>query len=184
MNVFDFDKTIFKYDSSVMFYKYCLKRHPQILKYLPIQMVGGVRLFLKLRPKTECKELFYRYFRGIDDIDSYLEDFWDKNICYIQKWYKDMQRQDDVIISASPEFLLAPACRRLGIKYMMATRVDRHTGIHDGINCHGEEKVRRFYEAFPQGKVDKFYSDSRSDTPLANIAREAYLVDGETLTPW
>ena len=66
----------------------------------------------------------------------------------------------------------------------MASRVDRQTGFYDGINCHGKEKVRRFYEVFPDGKIDEFYSDSYSDSPLAEIADKAFMVNGEKVTKW
>ena len=44
--------------------------------------------------------------------------------------------------------------------------------------------VKRFREAFPDGQIDAFYSDSFSDAPLARIARQAWLVKKETLSPW
>ena len=94
-----------------------------------------------------------------------------------------MKQSTDVIISASPEFLLNPICNQLGVS-MLATRVDNKTGLFNGENCHGEEKVRRFYEAYPNGEVDEFYSDLYCDTPLARIAQKAYIVKGEKLTPW
>ena len=94
------------------------------------------------------------------------------------------KKSDDVIISASPEFLLEPIIKKLDISTLIASRVDKHTGLYDGINCHGKEKVRRFYEVFPDGKIDEFYSDSYSDTPLAEIADKAYIVKGEELSEW
>ena len=66
----------------------------------------------------------------------------------------------------------------------MASRVDIRTGVYDGLNCHGEEKVRRFREAFPDGVIDSFYSDSYSDDPLTKLASEAWLVKGDELKPW
>ncbi|MBF1089242.1 MAG: haloacid dehalogenase-like hydrolase, partial [Solobacterium sp.] len=33
-------------------------------------------------------------------------------------------------------------------------------------------------------KIENFYSDSYSDTPLARIAENAYLVKGDNLLPW
>ena len=113
-----------------------------------------------------------------------LPDFWDTHIGNIKDFYKKQQKKDDVIISASPEFLLAPICQRLGIQYLMASRVDPKTGVYDGINCHGKEKVRRFYEVFPNGVIDEFYSDSHSDDPLAEIAKRAFIVKKEVLTDW
>ena len=66
----------------------------------------------------------------------------------------------------------------------MASKVDKKTGKYEGINCHGKEKVRRFYEMFPNGKIDDFYSDSYSDSPLAEISKKAFLVKGDELKDW
>ena len=58
------------------------------------------------------------------------------------------------------------------------------TGKTDGKNCHGAEKVRRLHEAYPDVQIAEFYSDSRSDSPLAELAERAYLVHGQERTPW
>ncbi len=68
---------------------------------------------------------------------------------------------------------MKPICERLGIKNLMASKVDKHTGLYDGENCWGEEKVKRLYEKFPNAKCEEFYSDSLSDTPLAELADKA-----------
>ena len=168
MNVYDFDKTIYGGDSTADFYLFSLKRHKKILL---------------LAPSLDFKQVMYRFLRNCD-IDRDVKDFWAKNRAKIKQYYLKQQKYDDVIISASPEFLLEPICEILGIHYLMASRVDKYTGIYDGINCHGKEKVRRFYEMFPNGKIEEFYSDSYSDTPLAEIAEKAYIVTGEELTDW
>ena len=99
----------------------------------------------------------------------------------IKPFYKNQQQKDDVIISASPEFLLAPICKTLKINYLMASVVDEHTGKYSGINCHGKEKVRRYREMFGDTKIHEFYSDSYSDTPLAKISEKAFIVKGNRL---
>ena len=86
-------------------------------------------------------------------------------------------------IIAAKEYL-EPIINELGIKYLMASNVDKYTGKYDGINCHGKEKVRRFYEVWPDGVIDDFYSDSLSDSPLAEISKKAYMVKGHDLFPW
>ena len=59
------------------------------------------------------------------------------------------------------------------------------TGKIAGENCYGEEKVCRFYGAgYEKGSIDEFYSDSLSDSPLAEIAKTAYIVQGEKLILW
>ena len=184
MNVYDFDKTIYGGDSTADFYLFSLKRHKKILLLAPSLFGAFLKFYLfKKGSKTDFKQVMYRFLRNCD-IDRDVKDFWAKNRAKIKQYYLKQQKYDDVIISASPEFLLEPICEILGIHYLMASRVDKYTGIYDGINCHGKEKVRRFYEMFPNGKIEEFYSDSYSDTPLAEIAEKAYIVTGEELTDW
>lgn len=185
MNVYDFDKTIYKDDSTVDFYFFSLKRHPSIALLLPSLLYAALLWSLGKINKTAFKERFYKFLTKIDDIDSELELFWDLHERKIKDFYKKTQKADDVIISASPEFLLKPICARLGIQYLFASRVDKKTGRYDGVNCWGEEKVNRFYSAFGKDAViDEFYSDSLSDTPLSDISKKSYIVTGENRVPW
>lgn len=183
MNVYDFDNTIYRGDSTADFVKWCIKNNPAIsLKLLN----GGVCFLgyrLKMCSKTHFKEKMYSFLSSVPEIDKQVEKFWDEHISNVKKWYIEHQRNDDVIISASPEFLLKPACERLGIKHLMASRVDKKTGFYLGVNCYGAEKVRRFYENF-NCKIDEFYSDSLSDSPLAEIAEKAYFVCDNLIIPW
>lgn len=182
MNVYDFDETIYDGDSTVDFYKYCLRRRPYIIFRFPLWT--ALRFVLDSRKKLQFKERFYRFLRAFDDIDSEVLRFWDRHEKNIKRWYLENHRPDDVVISASPEFLLRPVCKRLKIPVLMASVVDKKTGLYSGENCWGKEKVRRFYERFEDGKIDSFYSDSYSDAPLAEIAEKAFIVSGEKITPW
>jgi len=184
MNVYDFDKTIYRRDSTADFYLFCLKQKPSLCRFWPVQLFHAALFGLHLMEKTRFKESFYRFMAALPEIEAMVEVFWDMHEKDILPWYLAQHRADDVIISASPEFLLRPICRRLGIGCLMASRVDPATGRYTGVNCHGKEKVRRFREKFPKGRIDRFYSDSLSDSPLARLAREAYLVKGETMKPW
>jgi phosphoserine phosphatase len=134
--------------------------------------------------KTELKQRFFLFVRDIADIDAHLKCFWDAHIGNINEWYKKTRRCDDVIISASPDFLLRPACDRLGIKTLIASPVDKYTGSYSGLNCDGDEKAKRFKQQFPNGKPDSFYSDSDSDLPMARLARVAYKVKGSEIYKW
>lgn len=184
MNIYDFDETIYDSDSTKDFYFYCLKRYPAILLTVPYMAWGFFLYVIGAVEKTRAKEIMYRFLHHIPDIDAELERFWDINERKIKPWYRERQREDDIIISASPEFLLSPICNRLGIKYLMASRVDKKTGKYTGENCWGEEKVKRLYEVFPDSKCEEFYSDSLSDTPLAKIADKAMIIRGEKLIQW
>ena len=184
MNIYDFDETIYDSDSTKDFYFYCLKKYPKILLSVPMMAWTFFLYILGVKTKTQFKEKMYRFLTYVPDIDSILNDFWNVHEHKVKSWYKNRQREDDIIISASPEFLLEPICERLGIKNLMASKVDRHTGLYDGENCWGEEKVKRLYEKFPDAKCEEFYSDSLSDTPLAELADKAMIIRGNELIEW
>ncbi|MDD6197241.1 MAG: hypothetical protein PUB12_10215 [[Clostridium] aminophilum] len=63
----------------------------------------------------------------IDDFDEQIEKFWDKHISRVSAWYLAQKRPDDMIISASPNCIIKPAARRLGVNFM-ATEYDRDVG--------------------------------------------------------
>lgn len=184
MNVYDFDKTIYDGDSTADFYIFSLKRHKKMLLLAPSLLGAFIKFYVfKIGTKTLFKEKMYKFLRYCD-IDNDIKDFWNTHISKIKPFYLKQQKSDDIIISASPEFLLAPACKTLGIKYLMASVVDKKTGKYNGINCHGAEKVRRYKERFKDNQIDEFYSDSYSDTPLAKISKKAYIVKGNQLYKW
>ena len=185
MNVYDFDKTIYDGDSTVDFYFYCLKKYPVIYKKIPEVLWHGVLFKLGIVKKREFKSRFFKFATLLPDLNGAVADFWSINKNKIKKFYMKNQREDDVIISASPTFILDEICSILNIKYLYATNVDLHTGKIIGENCYGEEKVKRFYEAgFNEGSIDEFYSDSLSDSPLADISKKAFIVIKEQLVPW
>ncbi len=58
----------------------------------------------------------YRFLTYVPDIDSALNDFWNINEHKVKSWYKDRQKDDDIIISASPEFFIETDMRKIGYK--------------------------------------------------------------------
>lgn len=184
MYVYDFDKTIYHGDSTMDFVAWCLKKKPSLALHLLPGTVSFGAYLVKQCDKTRFKEKFYAFLRHIPSVDAWVEEFWQEHSDRIKDWYLAQQQADDVIISASPEFLLRPICKQLAIKHLIASRVDIHTGMYLGQNCYGEEKVRRFRKVFGDAEIDAFYSDSLSDAPMANIANSAYLVDDDILIPW
>lgn len=183
MNVYDFDKTIYYNDSTSDFYLFCLKRHPSVAKHFPQTMWAFIKYILKINTKTQFKEVMYTFLLEVD-IDKDLKDFWTANKSKIKPWYLKQKKEDDIIISASPEFLLEPICKELGINHMMASKVNPKTGKYTGINCHGKEKVVRFKDKFGNAQIDEFYSDAYCDTPLAELAVKSFMVKGDKISPW
>ena len=184
MNVYDFDKTLYPRDSTLEFYLVSLLHHPSFLLDLPRAAVAFFRYRRGRITLRELREASLASFGRIKRLEEEVERFWQRRKGRLYAYYKEIRRPDDVVISASPEFLLEPICNRLGIGTLMASKTDKHTGLFDGKNCHGEEKVVRFRALFPNEEVDEFYSDLYCDTPMARLAKRAYIVKGEKLTPW
>ncbi len=182
MNLYDFDHTIYKGDATVDFYLFCVRKHPAVLCNLPVQIVAVVLCKLKLMSRTTCKSIFLRFLRNMSDTEQVVEAFWDGYESKMKQWYLDQKHADDVIVSASPEFLLGPITQRLGLQYLIATHADIKTGKITGENNRGEEKVRRFLQNHPGARVEEAYSDSKSDLPILRLAEKAYIVKGNSRT--
>ena len=184
MNVYDFDGTIYNGETSRDFFFFCLKRYPKVKRYIPKILFYGLGYVLRIVDKTKFKNKFYTFLHAVRNVDYAVERFWKRQEVKIHKWYLEKKQPTDVIISASPEFMLRPIAKKLGVERLMGTKVDKETGYLYSTNCHGEEKVRRFREMYPDASIEEFYSDMYSDTPLAKIADQAFLVKGEKLKPW
>ena len=184
MIVYDFDKTVFRRESSFLFYRYCVGKHPGLLKHLPRIAWFALRAKLGSCSLKRFKEEFHRYLASLTDTEELIRSFWDRYESDIPAWLPPLLPRGGLVISASPEGLIRPACAALGIRAVMGSPVDMRTGVYSGPNCHGEEKVRRFRAAYPDADIENFYSDSHSDDPLARLAQKAWLVKGDRLLPW
>ena len=183
INLYDFDKTIYDGDSTRDFFFYELKKHPLIFFTLFETGLFGLLYILHIVSKTTMKEHFYKFLRLIKNVDAEVLDFWRTHDNKIKKFYLEKDHSHDIIISASPEFLLLPISNKLKVLDMMASRVDKHTGKTTGLNCHDVEKVRRLNEKYTDYKVMEAYSDSvKSDRPILELAKKAYVVKGENIT--
>lgn len=181
INGYDFDGTIYDGDSSVDFYLFCLNKNKKVLLQLPIQFIGLILYIFRIIDKTKCKEKIFSFLKRINNVDDYINEFWNKNYKNIKPWYLKQKKDNDVIISASPEFLLKPLEKKLKVK-VIASKVDKKSGKFLEKNCHDHEKVNRFYKEVGKKKLNSFYSDSMSDKPMMDIAKEVYLVKKDKIT--
>ena len=175
MNVYDFDRTLFPGDSSMHFWAFCKSKYPKIWLHFP----GGIsKLFvynLKMCNWAQLMEKFFKFLKYVPNPYETIEEFWDEKKDKIYPWYDEMHKADDIIISASPHFLIDPIASRLGVR-CIATDMDINTYKINGVDCSGEEKLRRFLVEYPNEEIDCFYSDSYNDTPLAKYAKKAYMI--------
>lgn len=180
INGYDFDKTIYYDDSSVDFYFFCLKKNKKVLLQLPVQIWALFLYIIRIIDKTKFKEKVFSFLKRIDDVDNYVKEFWELNYKKIKNWYFAQKEDSDVIISASPEFLLKPLEKKLKVK-VIASKVDKKTGKFLDKNCHDYEKVKRYEKEIGKKKLKSFYSDSMSDKPMMDYAQEAYLIKKDNI---
>lgn len=184
MNVYDFDNTILKGDSSILFYFYSYKKHPFLMIWYLFKTIWwGILYIFKIMDFKTLKENMYSYVCEIDDLDEMLQEFWNKNVSRIKKFYLDNQKEDDVIISASFDFILIPICNKLNISNLICTKYNLKTGKIIGNNVKDFEKVKLFKKIFNNKKMFNAYSDSGSDLPMLEYADNGYVVRNEELIP-
>ena len=154
-------------------------------RYIPLALRIALRHVAGKPPIPELKQRYYRYLACVPDIGAAVKDFWAENEALIGPPAMHCNPQPgDVIISASAEFLLREICEERGL-VLLGSVIDPATGDETGLDCYGEEKVRRFRERFGDDAViDTWYSDSTSDAPMARIARSAFIVKPSGITPW
>lgn len=185
MNVFDFDDTIYDGESGLDMFFYFVRRDssllrsfPTVVKALTEYKKGNVTIEQALEKYAPFVE---EYLGKNPGLLSDTTDFWDKHMKKIKSFYAEIQQPDDVVITASPEDTMREICARLGIKKYIGTKIDSDTGKITRL-CMRENKVKAFFEEFPDGKIDTFYTDSaENDKPLIDISEKAYIVKGDKL---
>ena len=121
MNVYDFDKTLYPRDSTLEFYLVSLLRHPSFLLDLPRTALAFLRYRRGRITMKELREISLSSFRRVKNIEEESERFWRKRKHKIFAYYERIRREDDVIISASPELFLVPIAREAGFGRVIAS---------------------------------------------------------------
>lgn len=176
VNLYDFDHTIYRGDASLDFILFELKRQPLLAKYLPFQIVSALLFKAGKKTRKQFKESAFVFLKDIKNIDVEVTKFWELHSHKIEKWYQAKNKNTDIIISASPDFLLKPITDKLNVGALIATIMDKKTGKISGENCRGEEKVKRLNQHNKNLSVNECYSDSISDLPMLKLSRHPFIV--------
>lgn len=174
IRIYDFDKTIYPSDSMIDFYLFNLRRNPILVRFLPLQIWHVILFLVGAESRDQVKTNFFRYISAIDDVTIAAENFWKSRESKIRPWFKKGQ-PENVIVTASPEFLINPIAKKLGAR-LVATKMDIKTGKVIGKNCRGVEKVRRLKAEFSNTVIAEAYGDSKADLHLLKLARKSFLV--------
>ncbi len=186
MNAYDFDDTIYDGDSSIDFLKFYLRKDPSLIKMIPaVAKVWYDYKKTNLRFDDLIADMggyFEEYCRVHNpDATALSREFWDAHEHKIKPFYKQIQRPDDLIITASPYFQIEEICKRIGVTHFLATELDIETGKF-GRGCFREKKIDFFREAYPDGVIDDFYTDSLNDEFLFPYAKRVFMVKGHKIT--
>lgn len=188
VDIYDFDKTVVPFDSGSTFALFCFIRHPYLIFLLPYYLIDIILWLTHIISLDTFKRHIFCFVRFIN-LEKNVKKYWDRH----EKDFYDFARRENrertaVVISASPDFLLKEAQKRLGFEYLLCTRHDPKTGTLLYHNCRNEEKVRRFYELFGDDvpEVVTVYSDSISnDGPIFSLGQNCVHVhSGARLEPF
>ncbi|ACG78226.1 phosphoserine phosphatase [Phenylobacterium zucineum HLK1] len=184
---FDFDGTLTIKDSFTAFLKWragplrwwlgCLRLAPAALAYLFHRDRGrikaaAVRVFLRGVPhdrlESDARRFAADHARRLLRPDA---------VATWKRWRERGARI--VIVTASPDIVVAPFGRGLGAHLILGTQLsfdaqNRVLGAFSGPNCRGAEKVVRLHEVFgPDLRLAAAYGDTSGDTEMLAIADEA-----------
>ena len=184
MNIYDFDNTIYEGDSCKDIVFYGLKKHPKLTLNALFKANKLNKQYKKGQiPFERVKETMLSFMFKINDTDRFIKSFVDSHIKKIKPWYLSRMKDTDVIVSASYELWLVEFAKKIGIRYVIGTKVDSEGKII-GNNCKREEKVRRLKEIYPNAIINSCFSDSSADIPLFELSNVSYVVEGNKIIPY
>lgn len=185
---FDFDGTITTKDTLLEIIRY---QKGNVAFYLGFLLCSPFLVLYKLKiiSNQAAKEITLRLFFGKTSVNGFQqrcnafeEDILpallrSKALAEIKKL--KAANADVVIVSASAENWLRQWCAKNQLQ-LIATRLetknDRLTGRIEGINCHGQEKLRRITALYDLSQYDEIYcyGDTKGDKPMLSLATFAF----------
>lgn len=183
MNVYDFDNTIYDGESALDFFLCYMKEHPAWIRFLPKVLFAVLRY---KRGKITIEQMLTDYapyiqkiFCSYEDWEAFTVRFWDGHMNKIKSFYQNVRKEDDIILTASPEMTIKEAADRLGIRNIVCSKIDPKTGEITRL-CMRENKILALKEDFGDINIEDFYTDSmENDGFFAEHAQRVFLVKGQ-----
>lgn len=194
--VFDFDGTIIKRDSMLLFFLRYFNLSFKSIKNMLYLIIESIKFFLKISTQKQYKERFINLIINsskIKDFNKLADDF---SEYLIKKIYSDAKQKiielkksnyELVLLSASPDFYLKRIKDKLGFSKLICTRTNFKYGkiIITSKNCYGKDKVEMFLDEYRTKKINwkKSYcfSDNKSDRNLLRYFSQAYIINNKRL---
>lgn len=188
---FDFDGTLTRSDSLMLFLKYCVGTTVYYTKLIGLSPII-LGYFAKLIANDKAKEQVMAAYIGgwhqrqlVTFAHAFVSDVLPNRLrkAGMEKlYYHQAQGHYCVLVSASPEVYVVPWAKQHGFDAVIGTQLDLDndivTGNIAGDNCYGTAKVKRIIETFGENcwQGSFAYSDSTADLPMLARANQAYLL--------
>lgn len=179
MNVFDFDNTVYRGESPLDFALFMIRCRKKIILFLPKILHFSVRYKLCLASRKQLEAFLHDFLSHFSiteqELHRLVRAFWQKNLRKLDSRMLRRIRQDDVIITAGPDFLIGGIAGLLNTTQILASETDIPNSRVIYFNF-GENKARRYRALFGDRRIRAFYTDSYNDKALMEYAERVYLV--------
>lgn len=185
---FDFDGTITTKDTLLEFIKFCkgkLNFYTGFLWNSPYLVAYKAGIITNQRAKEKVLAYFFKNMT-VEEFSRLANQFTQtvlpglirpkalEEIALLQK-----QGTEIVIVSASPENWIKPWATKMGMELIatnLVTEQGKLTGIINGNNCYGEEKVNRIKQLYNLTSYEAIYAygDSSGDRPMLALANKPF----------
>lgn len=181
MNAYDFDNTIYDGESIVDFFFFILKKDIKLIRFVPIILFYLLRYKFNIVTVEKIAEVIekfsFSFFKNSKlNYEKLAKEFWDKNSSKLKKEFVEKLKEDDLIITGCPDFLIEHVRNKLKVKNIICSKFDFETKKLTFL-CLGENKVIAYKERFKNKKINEFYTDSYLDTPFMEISKKVFLVN-------
>ena len=186
--VFDFDGTLSASDSNYEFFKYCLKHSVRPWIFMPFIMIGSIGKFFN--PNGIWWRENLRRFVTPKMVHDFAPQVVKKHKQNRFGWAADQVAKEKkagnkvVLISASPDYLIPELVRDMKFDAVICSQIKKEKPYKYNFLCYGKNKVLALDKWARDNKiipnVVRAYSDSKSDMPIMEIAREQVWIDNKT----
>ena len=186
--VFDFDGTLSASDSNWEFFKYCFKHSIRPWLYIPFVIAGLIGK--KLNPGGIWWRETIRNFITSKMVHDFADDVIKSHKRNRFGWAKDQVAKEKsagnkvVLISASPDYLIPKLVSDMKFDAVLCSKMDDKKPFKYKFLCWGKNKVIALDKWAHENKyipsVLRAYSDSKSDMPIMEIAKEKVWIDPKT----
>ena len=190
--VFDFDGTLIKDDSMMLFFRRYYKISWENIGALLVLVRETVKFFMKINSRKQYKEKFLNIVisslknKGLEEIGTDFSKFLLKKISKDALLEINRLKEkgcETILLSASLDFYLREIKEALGFSRLVCTLTSLKEGkiIITGENCYGQNKIERLLEQYPKDSIDWHnsycFTDNLSDSGLLSLFGNPFAVN-------